>query len=44
MEPISATVGLSHVNGVSDSARERELYKYVVFQQEGDAITNSWGA
>lgn len=29
MAPIAATVALSHVDGVSDSARARELYKYV---------------
>lgn len=28
MAPVSSTVALSHVPGVSDSARERELFKY----------------
>jgi hypothetical protein len=28
MAPVAATVALSHVEGVSDSARARELYKY----------------
>jgi len=28
MAPVASTVALSHVDGVSDSARERELYKY----------------
>jgi hypothetical protein len=29
MAPVAATVALSHVEGVSDSARARELYKCV---------------
>ncbi|TGO55885.1 hypothetical protein BCON_0085g00370 [Botryotinia convoluta] len=28
MAPVAATVALSHVEGISDSARARELYKY----------------
>jgi hypothetical protein len=28
MAPVEATIALSHVEGVSDNARARELYKY----------------
>lgn len=29
MAPVAATIALSHVEGISDAARARELYKYV---------------
>jgi hypothetical protein len=32
MAPVAATVALSHQEGVTDSARARELYKYVAIQ------------
>ena len=28
--PVEATIALSHQEGISDSARARELYKYVL--------------
>ena len=35
MAPIASTVALSHVPGVSDSARERELFKYFSHSTSG---------
>lgn len=29
MAPVDGSIALSHVNGISDAARARELYKYV---------------
>ncbi|RDW88946.1 hypothetical protein BP6252_00978 [Coleophoma cylindrospora] len=39
MAPVAHTIALSHVTGVSDSARARELYKY--FQPTAPGTTNT---
>jgi hypothetical protein len=32
MAPVEATIALSHIDGITDSIRARELYKYVLLE------------
>jgi hypothetical protein len=42
MAPVEATIALSHQEGITDSARARELYKYVP-PYLTDVSQHSWG-
>ena len=41
MAPVEATIALSHQEGITDSARARELYKYVSLHLT-DVFQHSW--